>query len=103
MLAFIRNSVEPLGLRRSALSALSRASTTSAADIGALFQAVPELELKQQVISSLSSRREAAAVDQLIGIYRSTTDPKLHLQIVNALSRRNDARTKQLLLEIIKK
>ncbi len=103
MLAFIRNSVEPLGLRRSALSALSRASTTSAADIGALFQAVPELELKHQVISSLSSRREAAAVDQLIGIYRSTTDPKLHLQIVNALSRRNDARTKQLLLEIIKK
>ena len=103
MLNFVRDTTEPVELRRSALSTLTRATTTTPADVGALYRNVPELELRTQIISSLASRKEPEAVDQLIAIYRATTDPKLQVQIINVLSRRDDPRTQKLLLEILNK
>jgi HEAT repeat protein len=102
LLAFVKNPAEPVEVRRSVLSALTR-STTTPAEVASLYAAVPELELKQQIITNLSNRREPEAVDQLIAIYRASTDSRLRVQIVNVLSRRNDPRTKQLLLEILNK
>ena len=103
MLNFVRDTTEPVELRRSALSTLTRSTTTTLADVGALYRSVPELELRTQIISSLASRKEPEAVDQLIAIYRATTDPKLQVQIINVLSRRDDPRTQKLLLEILNK
>jgi HEAT repeat protein len=103
LLAFVRNPTEPVDVRRGILSTLARSSTTTPAEVGGLYAAVPELELKQQIITSLASRKEPEAVDQLIAIYRASTDSRLRVQIINVLSRRNDPRTKALLLEIINK
>ena len=103
MLNFVRDTTEPVELRRAALSTLTRSSTTTVGEVGALYRNVPELELRQQIITSLSSRKEPEAVDQLIAIYRATTDPKLQVQIINVLSRRDDPRTQKLLLEILNK
>jgi HEAT repeat protein len=103
MLSFIRDTTESVELRRQALSTIVRSSTTTVAEVGALYKNVPELELRQSIITTLASRKEPEAVDQLIAIYRATTDPKLQVQIINVLSRRDDPRTQKLLLEILNK
>jgi len=103
MLAFVRDTTEPVELRRAALSSLTRSSATTVSEVAALFKSVPELELKQGIVSSLASRKEDEAVDQLIAIYRASTDPKIHVQIINVLSRREDPRTQKLLIEILSK
>ena len=103
LMTFVRDTTEPVELRKAALSNLTRSPTTPVADVGALYRSVPELELRQQIITTLASRKEPEAVDQLIAIYRATTDPKLQVQIINVLSRRDDPRTQKLLLEILNK
>lgn len=103
MLAFVRDTTEPVQLRRAALSTLTRSSTTTVAEIGGLYSGVSELELRTQIITSLAARKEPEAVDQLIAIYRGTNDPKLRVQIINVLSRRDDPRTQKLLIEILDK
>jgi HEAT repeat protein len=103
MLAFVRDTTQPVELRRAALSTLTRSSVTTVAEVGGLYAQVPELELRQQIITSLANRKEPEAVDQLIAIYRGTTDTKLKMQIINVLSRRDDPRTQKLLIEILNK
>ena len=102
MLAFVRDTTEPVSLRSTALASLTRSPTTSLADIGGLYKTVPEFELKEAIISNLAGRREPEAVDQLISIYQASTDSKLKLRIINVLSRRDDPRTVKLLNEILK-
>ena len=103
LLAFVKNPAEPVDVRRGVLSTLTRSSTTTPAEVASLYAAVPELELKQQIITNLAGRKEPESTDQLIAIYRASTDSRLRVQIVNVLSRRNDPRTKALLLEILNK
>ncbi len=103
MLAFVRDTTQPVALRSNALGYLSRSTTTPLAEVGNLYKAVPEFELKREIITSLSSRKEPEAVDQLISMYHASTDSKLKLQIINSLSRRDDPRTQKLLLEILNK
>ena len=103
MISFVRDTTQPVDLRREALSTLTRSSTTTVAEVAGLYAQVPELELRQQIISSLANRKEPEAVDQLITIYRGTTDTKLKMQIINVLSRRDDPRTQKLLIEILNK
>ena len=103
MLAFVRDTTEPVALRSTALSYLSRTTTTPIADVAGLYRNVPELELKDAIISSLASRKEPEAVDQLISIYHASTDTKLKLRIINVLTRRDDPRTQKLLMDILNK
>jgi HEAT repeat protein len=103
MLAFVRDTTQPVQLRRDALSTITRSSTTTIPEIAALYAQVPELELRTQIISTLASRKEPEAVDQLITIYRATTDTKVKMQIINVLSRRDDPRTQKLMMEILNK
>ena len=104
MLSFVRDTTQPVALRRAALGYVTRSTTTTTlAEVGNLYRSVPEFELKQEIISTLSSRREPEAVDQLIAMYHASTDSKLKLQIINVLSRRDDPRTQKLLLDILNK
>lgn len=103
MLAFVRDTTQSVGLRASALSYLTRSSTTSIADVAGLYRSVPELELKDAIITNLAGRKEPEAVDQLISIYHASTDSKLKLRIINVLSRRDDPRTQKLLIDILNK
>ena len=101
MLAFVRDTTQPVAMRTNALSYLTRSTTTPLADVGSLYKAVPEFELKEAIITSLASRKEPEAVDQLISIYQASTDSKLKLRIINVLSRRDDPRTQKLLIDIL--
>jgi HEAT repeat protein/TolA-binding protein len=101
MLAFVRDTTEPVEVRRAALGALTRSTTSTVAEIGALYRNVPEFELRQHIISTLANRKEPEAVDQLISIYRASTDTKLKVQIISLLTRREDPRTQKLLIDIL--
>ena len=55
------------------------------------------------MVNQLARRDDPAAVDKLIEIVRSGTDPQVRRQALGALSRKNDPRTTKLLLELIEK
>jgi hypothetical protein len=59
--------------------------------------------VRQQIVSTLGSRKEPEATDKLFEIVRAGTDPQLRRSAINALTRKNDPRTTQLLLELIDK
>ena len=102
LLALAKNSQEDMGLRHTALSNL-RTSSLSIEELGKLFDALPERELRYAVVNQLARRDDPAAVDKLIEIVRSGTDPQVRRQALSALSRKNDPRTTKLLLELIEK
>ena len=62
-----------------------------------------ERELRYAVVSQLASRDEPAAVDKLIEIAKSGTDPQVRRQAIAALARKNDPRTTKLLLDLVEK
>jgi HEAT repeat protein len=100
--AIVRNTNEPMSSRKKAISHVTR-STTPIADVVALYDAIPEYDLKLSVINALGSRREPEATDKLILIVKNNaSDPQLRRVAIGALSRKNDPRTQALLMEILK-
>lgn len=102
LLGIAKNREEDTGLRREALSRI-KTSTLSIDDLGKLFDALPERELRAAVVNQLASRDDSAAVDKLIEIARSGTDPQVRRQAIAALARKNDPRTTKLLLDLVEK
>jgi HEAT repeat protein len=102
LLAIAKNREEDSGLRREALSRI-KTTNLSIDELGKLFDALPERELRSAVISQLASRDDSAAVDKLIEIAKSGTDPQIRRQAIAALARKNDPRTTKLLLELVEK
>jgi len=102
LLGIAKNREEDTGLRREALSRI-KTSTLSIEELGKLFDALPERELRYAVVNQLASRDDPAAVDKLIEIAKSGTDPQVRRQAIAALARKNDPRTMKLLLELVEK
>lgn len=102
LLGLAKNREEDIGLRRAALSRI-KTSSLSIEELGKLFDALSERELRYAVVSQLANRDDPAAVDKLIEIVRSGTDPQVRRQALAALTRKNDPRTTKLLLELIEK
>ena len=101
LLALARNDAESIELRSDALA--RAAASAPIADVGRLYDGVTDRRLKERIILTLSSRKEPEAVDKLIAIARSDTDPELRRVAIARLSQKKDPRTTQLLLEIINK
>jgi HEAT repeat protein len=102
LLALAKNKDEDTTLRRDALSRIKTESLTID-QLGQLFEALTERELRTAVVSQLASRDDPAAVDKLIEIVKSGTDPQVRRQAIAALARKNDPRTTKLLLELVEK
>jgi HEAT repeat protein len=102
LLGIAKNRNEETSLRREALSRI-KTSSLSIEELGKLFDALPERELRYAVVNQLASRDDPAAVDKLIEIARSGTDPQVRRQAISALARKNDPRTTKLLLELVEK
>lgn len=97
----IRNEDEPLDVR---MSALGIAGSTM--DIGAvtrMYDGSDQRQVRETLISILSSRKEPAATDKLIEIARSGTDPSMRRMAISALARSKDPRANKLLLELVDK
>ena len=102
LLGIAKNRNEDTSLRREALSRI-KTSSLSIEELSKLFDALPERELRYAVVNQLASRDDPAAVDKLIEIARSGTDPQVRRQAISALARKNDPRTTKLLLELVEK
>lgn len=102
LLGIVKNREEETRLRRDALSRL-RVSALSIDELGKLFEALPERDLRSAVIRQLATREEPAALDKLIEIIKSGTDPQIRREAVAALARRDDPRATKLLLELVEK
>jgi HEAT repeat protein len=102
LMGIAKNKEEDTSLRREALSRL-RTSTFSVEDLGKLFDALSERDLREAIISQLGSREEPAATDKLIEIARSGTDPHVRRAAIVALTRKKDPRATKLLLDLLEK
>jgi HEAT repeat protein len=102
LLGIVKNREEDGSLRREALSRL-RTSALTVDELGKLFDALSERELRYAVVSQLASRDDSAATDKLIEIARSGTDPQVRRQAISALARKKDPRTTKMLLELLEK
>ena len=103
LLGIVKNREEETRMRRDALSRL-RVSSLSVEELGKLFEALSERDLRSAVVNQLASREEPAAVDKLIEIIKSGTDPQVRREAISALARRkDDPRATKLLLELVEK
>lgn len=102
VLGIAKNRDEDLRLRREALSRL-RATSLSVDDLGKLFDSLSERELRSAVIYQLASRDDDAAVDKLIEIAKSGTDPQTRREAISSLARKKDPRTTKLLLDLVER
>jgi len=102
LLGIAKNREEDTSLRREALSRI-KTSSLSVDELGKLFDALSERELRSAVVNQLANRQDSAATDKLIEIARSGTDPQLRRMAIAALARKNDPRTTKLLLDLLEK
>jgi HEAT repeat protein len=101
LLSLARNNNEPMDMRAYALGRVGRSSDVSIRELAGLYDQLAARELREQLISVYSRRKEPEATDKLIEIAKTGTDPRLRRMAISALTRKNDPRTTQLLLEII--
>ena len=85
----------------SAAGNATAALSTTAAQLTTIYEKSPDVEIRRQVLSSLSSLRENAGVDKLIDVARHEKNPELRKAAVSMLSRTKDPRALALLQEII--
>lgn len=70
-------------------------------EMGALYDRMPDRELKEQIIFALSQSNKKEAVDRLMAIARDETEPELRKKAIFWLSQSRDPRVAEFLLEII--
>lgn len=102
LLGIVKNREEDSRTRREALSRL-RVSALSIDELGKLFEALSERDLRSGVVNQLASREEPEALDKLVEIIKSGTDPQVRREAIQALARRKDPRATKLLLELVEK
>jgi HEAT repeat protein len=65
-----------------------------------LYDAVPEVEVKQYVLAALGNRRDPRALNKLVEVARSGSDVKLRAQAIRAIPNRGEAEDLTLLLSL---
>jgi HEAT repeat protein len=102
LLGLMRNNDEPLEVRNAALQRVA-SRNMPIADAVKLYNTVADRQLREQLISVYTQRKEPEAADKLLDIAKNDTDYNLRRQAINAITRKNDPRAMKLLLEIIDK
>jgi HEAT repeat protein len=70
-------------------------------EMGALYERMPDRELKEQIIFALSQSNKEEAVDWLMDIARNEREPELRKKAIFWLSQSRDPRVAEFLLQII--
>lgn len=65
-----------------------------------LYDAVPEVEVKQYVLAALGNRRDPRALNKLVEVARSGSDVKLRAQAIRAIPNRGETEDLDLLLSL---
>lgn len=102
LLTLAKNQGESSELRGSAISRLSRStSTVSTAEFAKLYDAAESRYLRSQIVNALASRKEPEALDKLIEILKTSTDTNIRNQVVGILGRHPDPKAKQALADFM--
>jgi HEAT repeat protein len=96
------NNDESLRLRRRAVQLTERAGTPIS-DVAQLFDRADDPQMKDAIISTLSSNGTKAATDKLLAIAKSDQNYAMRRRAVNALARSVDPRVKDALKDIVEK
>lgn len=103
LLDLARNTGEPIELRKKALFWAGQSSSLATKDLAGLYETMPDREMRQQLIFSLSQRNDSAAMDKLIDIARRDSDPELRRNALFWIGQSKDPRATQLLQDILEK
>ncbi len=87
-------------LRAQAVEAAQRAGA-STAQVGKLYDQAPDRRAKEAAINALFRNGDREAVDRLIKIARTETDPTVRRSLISRLGRLEDPRVKELLKELV--
>jgi HEAT repeat protein len=101
MLDVAMNTREPIDIRKHALFWASQQRTLSLSKLTELYGTMPDRAMKEQIIFSISQRREPEAVEHLIEIARRETDSGLRRTLLFWLGQSNDPRAARFIAEII--
>lgn len=96
-----KNPNESSQIRSSALSRLSRSPTVTAADLGKMYDAADNYDMRSRIVQILGSRKDPESADKLIDIAKNSTVASIRKEALQSLIRRNDPRATQLLNDII--
>jgi HEAT repeat protein len=91
---------EPLDARKKALFWAGQ-TDMNVAQLSDLYERLTEREMREQVIFVLSQRQDRAAVDRLLAIARSESDPELRRKAIFWLGQSRDPRVPEFLMTLI--
>ncbi|HEX6133986.1 MAG TPA: HEAT repeat domain-containing protein [Longimicrobiales bacterium] len=95
------NANEPMDLRKSALFWAGQQRALPLERLGELYRTMPDREMREQIIFTISQRREADAIDRLIEIARNERDVELRKTAIFWLGQSKDPRAARFLAELI--
>ena len=100
LIDIVKNTRENEELRKKALFWAGQGGA-NIDQIISMYSALPEREMREQVIFVLSQRREPAAVTKMLDIAKTDKDPELRKKAIFWLSQSRDPRVQDFLLELI--
>jgi TolA-binding protein len=103
LIGVAQNEREPIEVRKNALFWAGQMKQVPFSELAGMYGRVQSREMKEQLIFVYSQRRETEAVDQLLQIARTETDPELRKNAIFWLSQSRDPRVADFLLEMINK
>jgi len=103
LIGIAQNEREPIEIRKNALFWAGQMKQVPFSELAGMYDRVQSRELKEQLIFVYSQRRETEAVDALLEIARTETDPELRKGAIFWLSQSRDPRVADFLLELINK
>lgn len=100
LLVRVNDAAEPMALRRMALQRAARAGVRTT-ELAALYETVPERELRMVIVDELASDGSRPALDKLLEVARGTADVQVRRRAITKLSESGDPRAKELLQQIV--
>ncbi len=100
LLGIATDEKEPIEIRKKAMYWAGQAGV-AIGELAALYDRLPDRDMKEQVIFSLSQSDDRTAIDKLIDIARNEKDSELRKKAIFWLSQTDDPRVAELLMEII--
>jgi HEAT repeat protein len=103
MLQIALDQSQPIELRKTALHWAGRRDDVSMADLGRLYDQMPDREIRKQLVYVFSRRDEPEAVDKLMAIAQNDPDAELRKQAIYWLGRAGskDPRVAEFLMKLI--
>jgi HEAT repeat protein len=92
---------EPVEVRKNALFWAGQQRSLPLDRLGELYESMPDRGMREQIIFTISQRREPEAVDRLIDIVRNETDMELRKNAIFWLGQSRDPRAIRFLTELI--